>query len=396
MKKTVLFHSKLSTKLKFSFAFVFSFFYMQGIAQFMQNPIKSPEIGPNNEVTFRIYAPKADSVELVGNWMSQGESVSLVKGDSGVWSTTIEPLSPELYGYRFTVDGVNTLDPSNLEIKRDGTFRVESVLFIPGKESDLYQPQTGPKGTVHQVWYESPTLNMTRRMYVYTPPGYESGNEKYPVLYLLHGGGGDEDAWTTLGLAPTIMDNLINQEKAVPMIVVMTNGNPDQAAAFPDSPEIEVIEAGIMGMANQVFEKSLVNDVIPYIESNFRVKTDKANRAITGLSMGGLQTQNTTFNNPDLFDYIGVMSMGFADLSRFGIEVDESEREAQIEALKKADPKLYWIACGKDDFLIESVVKMRSELDKKGFDYTYRESTGGHTWTNWRIYLSEFAPMLFK
>ena len=149
-------------------------------------------------------------------------------------------------------------------------------------------------------------------------------------------------------------------------------------------------------MANSMFEKSLVADVIPYVESNFRVKTGKSNRALTGLSMGGLQTMSTTFQNPELFDYMGVMSMGFADLSRFGIEVDLDERQRQILALKEAKPKLYWIACGKDDFLYESVVTMRAELDKNKFPYKYRESTGGHTWTNWRIYLSEFAPMLFK
>lgn len=145
-----------------------------------------------------------------------------------------------------------------------------------------------------------------------------------------------------------------------------------------------------------MFEKSLVDDVIPYIESHYKVKPNKENRALTGLSMGGLQTMNTTFENPELFDYIGVMSMGFADLSRFGIEVDHSKRGEQIEALKAADPELYWIACGTDDFLYQSVVDMRNELDKHDFDYTYRESTGGHTWSNWRIYLSEFAPMLFK
>ena len=180
------------------------------------------------------------------------------------------------------------------------------------------------------------------------------------------------------------------------MLVVMTNGNPDQAAAFTVSPKIESANAGAGGMANMMFEKSLVQDVIPYIEAHYQVRTGKENRALTGLSMGGLQTMNTTFENPELFDYIGVMSMGFADLSRFGINIDHSKREAQIKALKAAAPKVYWIACGEDDFLYESVVTMRNKLDELGFPYTYRESPGGHTWTNWRIYLSEFAPMLFR
>lgn len=365
----------------------------------------SPELHGNNSVTFKIRAPKAENVILSGNWMpmvsdgNQGmkrQTVTLSKNDQGVWATTVGPLEPELYGYTYLVDGVSTLDPSNLKVARDGTFRIESLLYVPGDASDLYWAKPGPKGSVHQIWYESPTLDLTRRMYVYTPPGYEASQDDYPVLYLLHGGGGDEEAWPTLGVAPTILDNLINNGNAKPMVVVMTNGNPSQASAQTISPKLPNVEQSAGGMANMLFEKSLVNDVIPYIEKNFRVKANKENRALTGLSMGGLQTMNTSFENPLLFDYIGVMSMGFADLSRFGIEVDHSKRAQQILSLKEADPKLYWIACGKDDFLYDSVVTMREELDKQDFDYTYRESSGGHTWSNWRIYLSEFAPMLFK
>lgn len=370
--------------------------YIGSFGQMFQNPIVSPEVADDNSVTFRIYAPKADEVRLTGNWMPFMQTDKMVRGDTGLWTLKVGPLDPELYGYSFLVDGVNTLDPSNKNLKRDGVFRVENVLYIPGEASDLYWPKAGPKGTVHQVWYESPTLGFTRRMFVYTPPGYENSKESYPVLYLLHGGGGDEEAWSTLGVAPTIMDNLINQGKAKPMLVVMTNGNPDQAAAFTASPKLDIEPAGMMGMANAVFEKSLVNDVIPYIEANYRVKKGKENRALTGLSMGGFQTMNTTFQNPGLFDYIGVMSMGLADFSRFGVENNQEKRDKEILALKAANPKVYWIAVGKDDFLYESVTQLRSELDAKDFKYTYRESPGGHTWTNWRVYLSEFAPMCFK
>jgi enterochelin esterase family protein len=233
-------------------------------------------------------------------------------------------------------------------------------------------------------------------MMVYTPPGYEDSKEAYPVLYLLHGGGGDEEAWPTLGVAANILDNLINAGKAKPMIVVMTNGNPGQAAAIVATPAIPASNLPVGGMGSMLFEKSLVGDVIPYIEGHFRVKKNKENRALTGLSMGGLQTMNTSFEHPNLFNYIGVMSMGFADMSRFGIKVDLSKRDEQIEALKKSNPALYWISCGKDDFLYDSVVTMRKELDKHTFSYKYRESEGGHTWTNWRVYLSEFAGMIFK
>lgn len=366
----------------------------------------SPEISASNDVTFRLKAPSATSVKLSGNWMpmvananGQGASrqlVDLVKDEKGVWSTQVKALKPELYGYTFLVDGVNTLDPANLKVARDGTFRTESLLYVGGTESDLYWAKTGPKGSIHQIWYDSKTLSLTRRMMVYTPPGYEDSKEAYPVLYLLHGGGGDEEAWPTLGVAPNILDNLINAGKAKPMIVVMTNGNPGQAAANVVTPAIPASNLPVGGMGSMLFEKSLVGDVIPYIEGHFRVKKNKENRALTGLSMGGLQTMNTSFEHPNMFNYIGVMSMGFADMSRFGIKVDLSKRDAQIEALKKANPALYWIACGKDDFLYDSVVTMRKELDKHTFSYKYRESEGGHTWTNWRVYLSEFAGMIFK
>lgn len=366
----------------------------------------SPEISATNDVTFRLKAPSAGSVKLSGNWMpmvananGQGASrqlVDLVKDQNGVWSTQVNDLAPELYGYTFIVDGVTTLDPANLKVARDGTFRTESLLYLSGPASELYWAKTGPKGSVHQIWYDSKTLNLTRRMQVYTPPGYEDSKEAYPVMYLLHGGGGDEEAWPTLGVAANILDNLINAGKAKPMIVVMTNGNPGQAAANVVTPAIPASTLPVGGMGSMLFEKSLVADVIPYIENHFRAKKNKESRALTGLSMGGLQTMNTSFEHPSLFNYIGVMSMGFADMSRFGVKIDLSKRDQQIEDLKKAKPALYWIACGKDDFLYDSVVTMRKELDKHTFPYQYRESAGGHTWTNWRVYLSEFAGMIFK
>lgn len=397
---------KLKTfKLLIALGVIFSFnSYAQEVSRVER--LISPEISAANDVTFRIKAPSATSVKLSGNWMpvvpnangmgSTRNLVELIKDENGVWSTTVQGMEPELYGYTFIVDEVTTLDPANLKVVRDGTFRTESLLYIAGPASDNYWAKTGPKGSVHQMWYHSKSLNITRRMQVYTPPGYESSKDSYPVLYLLHGGGGDEEAWTTLGVAPNILDNLINSGKAKPMIVVITNGNPSQAAATTITPQISEADLPVGGMGSMLFEKSLVSDVIPYVESNFRVKKNKENRAITGLSMGGLQTINTSFENPNMFNYYGVMSMGFADLSRFGIKLDVSKRDQQIEALKKSNPALYWIACGKSDFLYESVVTMRKELDKHSFNYIYRESEGGHTWTNWRVYLSEFATMIFK
>ncbi|MBN2482081.1 MAG: esterase [Bacteroidales bacterium] len=360
----------------------------------LRSAVVSPEILPDNKVVFRLYAPEATNVSVNGEWMQMGEISELARNDTGLWSVTIGPLKPEFYGYSLYVNGVQVLDPANSQIKRDGT-RNASVLLVPGKESELYAVNDVPHGTVSKVWYDSPTLGLNRRMYVYTPPGYETSTQSYPVFYLLHGGGGDEDAWTTLGRANYILDNLIAQGKARPMIVVMTNGNPGQTAAPGHRPPMSAQQGAAGGMGNMMFEESLVKDVIPYIESQYRVLTGKANRAVSGLSMGGLQTMNLTFNYPGTFDYIGVMSMGMTDMSNMGIQTDPN-RDQKIEALKNAGYKLYWIACGVDDFLYESVITLRNKLDEHDFNYVYRESTGGHTWPNWRIYLSEFAPQLFK
>jgi enterochelin esterase-like enzyme len=363
--------------------------------------IISPEIKTDNTVTFRLFAPKAAEVTVSGEWMQgYGTSMPLVKNDTGLWTLTVGPLNPELYGYAYSVDGVRMIDPSNAQVRRDGS-RYESFMIVPGKESDLYISGDVPHGNLTKTWYKSNVLGLTRRLYVYTPSGYETGKDKYPVFYLLHGAGGDEDAWSTMGRAVQIMDNLIATGKAKPMIVVMTNGNANQSGAQNDVPlppsASQFNMADYMKYAGK-FEESLVSDVIPFIEKNYRTYTDKDHRAIAGLSMGGGHTQTITNNNPDLFSYIGVFSMGIMNFGTPPQDVAkiEQERDAKIEMLKKSGYKVYWIGVGKDDFLYGSVTSLRSTLDKHSFKYTYRESTGGHTWTNWRIYLSEFAPLLFK
>ncbi len=293
------------------------------------------------------------------------------------------------------------IDPNNVQVRRDGT-RYESFFIVPGQESDLYlQKDNVAHGTLTKQWYQSEVLGINRRVYVYTPAGYENSTRKYPVFYLLHGAGGDEDAWTTMGRTVQIMDNLIALGKAEPMIVVMTNGNANQAGAQNDIPL--PASQRQMGMADYMkyigkFEENLVKDVVPFIEKHYRTFTDKDHRAIAGLSMGGGHTQTITNNNPGMFGYIGVFSMGimnFGPQNEDAAKLDQ-EREVKIEALKNSGYKLYWIGCGVDDFVYQSVIKLRETLDKHSFKYTYRESTGGHTWANWRIYLSEFAPLLFK
>lgn len=236
---------------------------------------------------------------------------------------------------------------------------------------------------------------MNRRMMVYTPPGYfENTKEKYPVLYLLHGAGGDEYSWIARGPVGAVLDNLIAAGKAKEMIVVVTNGYPERTSS-PNAGPVNSIYPGVNNMGNGRFEESLVKDVIPFIEKRYRVYTDKNNRAIAGFSMGGLQTQHITNSNPGMFAYIGVMSMGLQDNNRLNT-FNKEEYELQIKALVNARPKLYWIGIGKEDFLYSSVVNLRKKYDEVGLKYEYRESEGGHTWSNWSLYLSELVPKFFK
>jgi enterochelin esterase family protein len=364
--------------------------------------IVSPEILTDNKVTFRVYAKDAAKISVSGEWQSgPGGSENLVRNDTGLFTLTVGPLKPELYGYTYAIDGVNSIDPNNVQVRRDGT-RYQSFFIVPGPESDLYFNKNDvAHGTVTKIWYKSEVLGFQRRVYVYTPAGYESGTQKYPVFYLLHGAGGDEDAWTNMGRAAQIMDNLIAQGKAKPMIVVMTNGNANQAGA--QNEVLPIPSTGEQGMASYQryagkFEEHLVKDVVPFIEKNFRTLTGKDNRAIAGLSMGGAHTQTITNNNPGMFGYIGVYSMGIMNMGPQNQDAAkvEQERVTKLTALKNSGFKLYWIGVGKDDFVYKGVVTLRETLDKVGLKYTYRESTGGHTWANWRIYLSEFAPLLFK
>jgi enterochelin esterase family protein len=362
------------------------------------NRVVSPDVQPDNSVIFRIKAPKATSVAVVGTFALDFKPVSMVKNDSGVYEAKIGPLPSDMYEYRFILDSMMMLDPNNNAVTRDGSI-VENRLLVPGKLGDIISSQNVPHGNVTAVWYSSPTLGKERRMYVYTPPGYEKGKDKYPVVYLLHGGGGDEDGWISRGRANYIIDNLVAAKEAVPMIVVITNGNPDAVSAPLDRPLNASKEIpGIGSMASQRFEQSLVKDVIPFIEKNYRVIADADHRAVTGFSMGGYQTQNITNANPTMFKYIGVMSMGL--FSSFGNnpnpDYNKDQHFAQLKALMAAKPKLYWIGIGKDDFLYGTVTKLRSLYDEIGFKYIYRESEGNHTWNVWRLYLSELAPKFFK
>jgi enterochelin esterase-like enzyme len=306
-----------------------------------------------------------------------------------VWSVKIDPLPSSMYHYNFFIDGVAAIDPTNPHALRDGT-RYASMLMVPGKTAETFQVNEVPHGNLSQVWYNSASLKSQRRMYVYTPPGYEASKDNYPVLYLLHGGGGDEDAWTSLGRANYILDNLIAEGKAKPMLVVMTNGNAYQTSSLRQVPGLPPITRENSAQFQGQFEKSLVEDVIPYIEKNYRVKADKGSRAISGLSMGGMHTINASLSYPNTFGYIGVMSSGI-----FNQNADLVDLEKKFTALKNSGINKYWVACGKDDFVMESNKTLLKLLDKSGLQHEYFENEGGHTWANWRTYLSMFAPMLF-
>ena len=339
----------------------------------------------------------------------------MTKDESGIWSTTIGPLGPQLWGYWFIVDGVKALDPNNGETQRDGS-RYDNLLMISGPESEWWDFKDVPHGSVQAVWYPSPTLKMaSRRMMVYTPPGYETSTQKYPVLYLLHGGGGDEDAWLTMGRANIIMDNLIAAGKAKPMIVVMPNGNATQSVSqgfgygptparqsvqAPAPPPIQAAQAAQGGAqagrgrggAPQPYAgsypESLVKDVIPFVEKRFRVLAAKDDRAIAGLSMGGGHTLAATNNNPGTFAYIGVFSSGPA-------AVDEAFQK-QLDAVKGGGVKFYWLGAGTTDMARERTVTLSELVKKDGFNTTYREIPGRHYWFLWRDFLAHYAQVAFQ
>lgn len=360
-------------------------------------PVKSPDVQADGSVIFRLRAPDAKVVKVTGDFLVSSPMLDAVRDAEGVWEARSSPLPSDMFTYNFMVDGVRALDPSNPAVVRDGSW-VESHVIIPGPLAELLDIKDVPHGRVTAVWYSSPTIGMSRRMMVYTPPGYEKGNQKYPVLYLMHGAGGDEEGWINRGRANYILDNLIAAGKAKPMIVVATNGLAVNPAA-PDDRPLRMLSAPASGQASGPgammsgkFEESVMKDVIPFVESNFRVKANPANRALAGLSMGGFHTQRITNANPGAFQYIGVMSMGLFG----GPAYNKEEHVAQLKKLKAANPSAYYIFCGKSDFVYKGVTELRALYDEIGLKYVYRESQGAHSWYNWRLYLTEFAPLLFQ
>ena len=346
-----------------------------------RKPIVSPEV-QNDSVTFRLKADYATVVKLYTSWLGYQNIVDLTRGEGNVWSVTLPAPSPEIYTYNFIVDGTSVNDPSNVLVQRDGT-RYLSMLLIDGELTENYK-EANRRGTVTHMWYDSEILGLNRRLTVYTPYGYETNKKaKYPVLYLLHGGGGDEEAWTSMGRAAQILDNLIEKGLAKPMIVVMPNGNPDQQAAVTLNLPTSQLNYRDPANAN-AYVRSLCEEIVPFIEKNFRAIPKPESRAIAGLSMGGGHTISASILYPQLFDYI-------CPLSATGNMTVE-----QAQALKKAGVKLYWIGCGREDFLFEGSNRLDATLTEAGLEHTYYLNGGGHVWFNWRQYLNIFAQLLFK
>lgn len=370
-------------------------------------PVVSPEIHDNNTVTFRLKAPKAVKVQVTGDFLPTqkmktpyGEfdgpgAADLVEGKDGVWEfTTLEPLKPELYSYTFLVDGLKITDPSNVYQIRD-VASVTNVFIIGGDRADLYKVNKVPHGTVAKIWYHSNSLDIDRRLTVYTPAEYETSGKRYPVFYLLHGMGGDENAWSELGRTAQIMDNLISKNKAKPMIIVMTNGNASQEAAPGESSlGFTAPNMSLPKTMEGSFELAFP-EIVDFIDKTYRTQANKKNRAIAGLSMGGFHSMHISKQFPDMFNYVGLLSAAIMPNKDVKSPIYEDiESKLKIQFAKK--PALYWIGIGNKDFLYQANSDYRKLLDEKGYQYTYYETEEGHIWKNWRIYLTEFAPLLFK
>ena len=385
---------------------------------FQSANVQSPVVNVDGTVTFNIFAPKAVKVEVTGDFLpatkmeiacfgtvEQPGVAQLTEGKDGVWSYTTEKLAPELYSYTFNIDGMTGVkDPANVYVNRD-IVSFSNIFIVSekqGDKGDIYRVNEVKHGNLSKVWYDSPTLKMQRRMTIYTPAGYDKG-KNYPVLYLMHGAGGDENAWSELGRAAQILDNLIATGKAKPMIVVMPNGNTDCQAA-PGEWSRGMYQPSFMGSVNQkpiaTMDESFM-DIVKYVESHYKVAKNKKNRAICGLSMGGGHTFATSKRYPDSFNYIGLFSAGLhisGDRTKSFYELlkENTEVQGQLAKLFAGKPALYWIAIGKTDFLYQQNADLRKYFDEKGYPYVYVETEGGHIWRNWRIYLTEFAQLIFK
>ncbi len=356
----------------------------------MGSAVNSPEVAADRSITFRILAPKAEAVKLsAGDIPGNGQGAAMAKDTNGVWEVKIGPIDPGAYRYNFNVDGVTVVDPRNPAVS-ESNGNVWSLVNVPG--SDYMDTKEVPHGAVAAVTYYSTALKKFRRMHVYTPPGYELGEGKFPVFYLLHGAGDCDEAWTSVGRAGFILDNLLAAKKAKPMVVVMPAGHTGPFRWGGPRPTVDE------------FTEDFVKDVMPYVEKNYRVLSDRNSRAMAGLSMGGGQTLNIGIPKLEKFAYLGVFSSGIFGITggnAFGGAQQGPSFEEQHKAILdntelRKGLKLFWFATGKDDFLVETSRATVEMFKKHEFKVVYNETAGAHTWIVWRQYLNEFAPQLFQ
>jgi enterochelin esterase family protein len=350
----------------------------------LSSPIVSPEVHSDGRVTFRFRAPNAKEVAVHVEGLSA--ALPMQKDEQGVWSVTTDPLAPDYYGYSFTADGVLALDPANYAYVPNFLYRANS-LHIPGPPTLSWETNDVPHGEIHHHFYKSAVVGDQRHFFVYTPPGYDPrGKQTYPVLYLLHGYSDDANAWTEVGRANVILDNLIARGKAKPMLIVMPLGYGEPKVLEPHSGVFD--KPAITQRNFDKFREALVKEVIPQVESSYLVSKDRNARAIAGLSMGGAESLLTGLNTLDKFAWIGAFSSG-------GINSDFDKEFPALDAKSNQQIRLLWIACGTDDHLIEINRAFRSWLATKKIRHVDIETPGEHTWMVWRRNLTDFSQLIF-
>ena len=366
-------------------------------AQYYGNNVRSTFEG--NRATFRIKSADAESVRVLGSFLpgtdtfGKGGYREMVRGEDDIWTYTTDPLEPNFYVYFFEIDGNIVLDPTNLKVVRNYV-DFYNTFIISGPETKFLEYTDAPRGSMTSLWYYSPQYKAQRRMNVYLPAGYSS-KQKYPVFYMLHGGGDDEDTWLSMGRIGQIMDNLIAEGKAKPMIIVMPNDWTDQLAAqnlmdkIPDVDEAVAVRNNGMGMnTNRVsFINDLIYTIIPYVDSHFSTLKGRKNRAIAGVSMGGSVQTNILREHPGFFDYIAFIGSGYGN---------PTQAEADLAILKEAGYKLFWIGAGDHDMAFRSAQVTTAAMDKANMPYVFYNSHGWHNWTSWRLDIQDLAPRLFK
>ncbi len=354
--------------------------------------LHSPEVEQDNRVTFRLYAPDAHEVKLHAEGLEATPDITpeqlsktsagfpMTRAQNGVWSVTIGPIQPGTYRYTFGVDGVSTTDPRN-PVASETLASVRSVYEVPGAQWEEYLPNV-PHGTIASVWYPSAVTGSLRRMHVYTPPGYDRNSQSYPVLYLLHGGGDSDDSWPTVGRAGAILDNLIAEHKAIPMLVVMPAGHISRDFQ---------LRSGMNTMGHDEFNRDMTASIVPYVDQNFRTIADREHRALAGLSMGGVQTLTLSLTSSDLFSYVGVFSSGWFPTMR-----DMAERDLATYKANGKPFQLYWVGVGRYDIANANSAGTVERLKSDGVAVVTHNSGGFHAWNNWRDYLHIFAQQLFQ